>query len=54
LGLAAPAKTPLETVISAVLKNPEVRKPLIETLHFVISDVGPKEFAQQMEAAWLK
>jgi tripartite-type tricarboxylate transporter receptor subunit TctC len=55
LGIAAPVRTPPETVdrinqaISAVLKNPEVRKQLVETRHFVISDVGPSEFARQMQ-----
>ena len=52
-GIAAPAKTPTETVnriheaISRVLNNPETRK-LIEARGLVVADIGPKAFAEQL------
>jgi tripartite-type tricarboxylate transporter receptor subunit TctC len=54
IGIAAPGKTSpklveeLNASISAVLKNPEVRKQMTESLNFVISDLGPKAFTQQI------
>lgn len=52
-GIAAPAKTPAETVnriheaVSRVLNNPETRK-LIEARILVVVDLGPKAFAEQI------
>jgi tripartite-type tricarboxylate transporter receptor subunit TctC len=54
LAVAAPGKMSSDKVeklnqaISTVLKTPEARKQITDTLNFVISDVGPKEFKQMI------
>ena len=55
LGLAAPARTPAETVarinaaVSRVLNTPDMKKQLTEARGLVVADIGPKEFAEQLQ-----
>jgi tripartite-type tricarboxylate transporter receptor subunit TctC len=54
LGLAAPAKTPSETInrinesVSRVLHDPEIRTQLIDARDLVVTDIGPTGFAGQI------
>ena len=54
LGIAAPSKTPAEIVerinesVSRVLHSPETRKQLVEARAFVVADLGPRAFAEEL------